>query len=88
MSMRLGVRGNQFGLASLLCSLAFWAYISIPVTASRVPASTYITFIVLPLDLVVAFAAAIIAAAKGSRWWLLALLAPIVGALGLLSASG
>lgn len=86
--MRLGARGNQFGVASILCTLVFWTYISIPILASRVPAGPYVTFVMLPLDLAIAAVTAVIAAMKTSKWWLLALLGPVIGALGLLSASG
>jgi hypothetical protein len=45
--MKILNRGNQAGLVSIGCTLVFWIYISIPIAASRVPASPYVTFVVL-----------------------------------------
>jgi hypothetical protein len=46
-----------------------------------------VTFVLLPAMLIMAAAAAVAAGVRGSRWWLLALMGPLAGALLMLTAS-
>ena len=73
-------RPNQFGIASLVLSVAFWAYVY---TAKDVPSASNIVGLVAALG--GAFIAALIAAVRGSKWWLLALLSPLYAVVFLLS---
>jgi hypothetical protein len=80
------IRGKILGLGSLLLSGAFWAYAESSFGPNRFTSSVYTAFLLLPGILVLAALLAIAAAVKGSKWWLLALLAPSAGGLLLLTA--
>jgi hypothetical protein len=72
---------NWFGISSVLCTLSFWIYAH----AQPVPLhSIYIDVASIGI-MTCAIPAALIAAWRGSRWWLAALLGPLVGWMFLLS---
>ena len=78
--MLLGARTNWVGLVSLILTTVFWGFRYIP------PAWPYQ---VLVLGVLVTIGGsvltALIAGIGGSRWWLLALLGPLVNGMFLLS---
>jgi hypothetical protein len=82
-------RGNQLGIVSVILSVAFWVYSSgsSSVSQDAFTRSPYVLYVLLPGTLVAAALAAIAAAFWGSKWWLLALLGPLLGTMLLLSAS-
>jgi hypothetical protein len=83
----LGARGtsNLFGLASLLISFMFGVFISSVPSLSPNLVSFKIPIEVPATVLFVGLVLGLIAAMRGSRWWFLALLGPLLGAMFLLS---
>jgi hypothetical protein len=75
------VRDDWFGIASIVFSLAFWIYAHSP----RGPHSIYsdVAFVGI---MTCAVPAALIAAWRGSKLWLLSLLGPLSGWMLVLSA--
>lgn len=80
-------RGSRLGLVSVVLSACFWLYTHSTFGPNAFTRSPYVTFVLLPAILVAATAAAIAAALRGSKWWLLALIGPLVGTLLMLTAS-
>ena len=80
-------KGTRLGLASVVLSACFWFYVHSTFGPNAFTRSPYVTFVLLPAILVAATAAAIAAALRGSKWWLLALIGPLVGTLLMLTAS-
>lgn len=77
-------RANQFGITSVLLSLAFWVYVYLPRDASnphRFDARVEMPLAALSLALITA----LVAAKRGSKWWLLALAGPVFGGMLVLS---
>ena len=81
-------RGNQVGIASLVLTLLFWVYVYTGVGPDSLRHNPYVIFVVLPGALVLTTLLSITAAIVGSRWWLVVLVSPAVGAMLLLSAAG
>ena len=75
---------NLCGVASVAIMCAFW------VCMRYVPAphNVYLIFIGIPLIVLLALVLAIVAAVRGSRWWLLSIILPLSGILAILSAAG
>ncbi len=75
---------NVFGFGSLVISLLFWAFVyAVPLLPSL---GRFKFPVELPATaLFVAFLFGLVAAVRGSKWWLVALLLPLYGAVFLLS---
>jgi hypothetical protein len=80
-------RGNRLGLFSVVLSTCFWFYEHSTFGPNAFTRNPYVTFVLLPAMLIMAAAAAVAAGVRGSRWWLLALMGPLAGALLMLTAS-
>jgi hypothetical protein len=80
-------KGSRLGLVSVVLSVCFWLYVHSTFGPNAFTRSPYVTFVLLPAILVAATAAAIAAALRGSKWWLFALIGPLVGTLLMLTAS-
>lgn len=52
------------------------------------PHNVYLIFVGIPLVVLLALVLAIVAAVRGSRWWLLSIVLPLSGILAILSAAG
>ena len=85
MLLDLHKRANGMGVLSVLLSLAFWTYVMLPAEPGVSPASPYVVFLVLPGVLAISLISSVAAAILGSRWWSLATLGPLCGAMFLLS---
>jgi hypothetical protein len=86
--MPLNVRSkpNKLGIVSVSLSVLFWFYVDSNFGPSAFTRRPCVEFVLLPGVLMGASIAAVIAAALGSKWWLLALIGPLSGAM-MLSAS-
>jgi hypothetical protein len=80
MEARKTTFANGSGILSVASILFLWVWIwgNAPVT------NVYVIFVVIPIVAAVSLIAAIVAALKSSRWWLLALFLPIITALDVL----
>jgi hypothetical protein len=82
--LNLRIRANQFGITSILLSLAFWVYVYLPRDAAN--PHRFDVRVEIPLAaLARALLTALIAAIRGSKWWLLALVGPVFGGMLILS---
>ena len=77
-------RSNAFGLASILISFSFWVFVY------AVPWLPFLSKFKIPIGvpatiLFAAFLLGLIAVFKGSKWWIVALVLPLYGAVFLLS---
>ena len=80
------MRANLLGAVSVFLSLAFWAYADSGIGPNAFTQSPYVIFVLLPGTLAIAALIAVVAALLGSKWWFLALIGPVSGALLLYSA--
>jgi hypothetical protein len=76
-------QANWFGITSIIFSLAFWIYAHAPLPHQH---SVYIDAALVGI-MSCAIPTALIAAWRGSKWWLLALLGPLLGWVLILTAS-
>jgi hypothetical protein len=84
MLLNIRSRANQLGIVSVLLSLAFWVYVYLPRDA--VNPHRFDVRVEIPLTaLALALLTALVAAARGSKWWLLALAGPVFGGILFLS---
>ena len=79
-------RANQLGIFSVLLSVLFWFYVRSGFGPNAFTKSLYVWFVLLPGVLIAAAIAAIVAALRGTKWWLVALIGPLAGAMLLLGA--
>ena len=79
-------KGNSLGVAGLILTVVFWAYAESSIHPNAFTQSPYVLYVLLPGVLIAAAVLSIAAAASASKWWLLALLGPVSGALLLLTA--
>ena len=86
MPVNLRSRANQLGIVSVLLSILFWFYVRSGFGPNVFTKSPYVEFVLLPGILVGATIAAIVAAMLGTKWWLVALIGPLAGAMLLMSA--
>jgi hypothetical protein len=86
MPLNFRSRANQLGIFSVLLSILFWFYVRSGFGPNAFTQSPYVWFVLLPGVLVVAAIAAIVAALRGTKWWLVALIGPLTGAMLLLGA--
>lgn len=75
---------NLCGVASVAIMCGFW----ICMRYSPAPHNVYLIFVGIPLVVLLALTLSIVAAARGSKWWLLSMLLPLSGILAILSAAG
>jgi hypothetical protein len=85
MPVNLHSRANQLGIVSLSLSVLFRIYFSSGFGSNAFTDNHYVEFVLLPGVLVLATITAVVAALRGTKWWLLALLGPLAGAILLLS---
>jgi hypothetical protein len=75
---------NLCGVASIAIMCAFW----ICMRYVPAPHNVYLIFVGIPAVVLLALALAIVAAVRGSRWWLLSIVLPLSGIVAILSAAG
>jgi len=73
--------GNMIGIGSLICSLAFWAFVAIGQLMGHFPAGFDMPFKGWLLVWAMGVLLAIIAAVLGSRWWAVAVILPIASCI-------
>jgi hypothetical protein len=71
---------NSCGIVSLAIICIMWLLIR-----ERAPiTNVYVIYVVIPIVAAVSLIAAIVAVIKGSKWWLIAVIPPIITALDVL----
>lgn len=75
---------NLCGVASVVLMCAFW----ICMRYVPAPHNVYLIFVGIPLIVLLAMALTVVAAVRGSKWWLLSIVLPLSGILAILSAAG
>ena len=80
-------KGSWLGVTSIVLSTCFWLYVRSDFGPNAFTRSPYVWFVLLPTILVAASVAALVAAVRGSKWWLFALVGPLSGALLMSGAS-
>jgi hypothetical protein len=86
MPVNIHSRANQLGIVSASLSIVFQIYVGSGFGPNAFTESPYVEFVLLPGVLVAATITAIVAALRGTKWWLLALIGPLTGAILLLTA--
>ena len=81
------IKLNRLGILSVGLFLCFWVYVHSSFGPNSFTRSPYVWFVLLPAILLAAAISAVAAALRGSKWWYLALLGPVSGAMLMRSAS-
>jgi hypothetical protein len=84
--MNVRSRLDQFRIASVALSALFWFYVRLGFGPNVFTQSPHVEFVLWPGILIAAAIVAVVATLKGTKWWLLALLGPLSGAVLILSA--
>lgn len=77
---------NRLGISGGLVFIMFWIFVHSSIDFDAVSRGVYIEFALTWGAVSVSAIVAVLAAVGGRKWWLLALLGPIAGAMLLLSA--